>query len=314
MKTNPAKTRADICLSDEAIDQLVRLHSGRATDADRLAWQEWRGRSDAHETAALEAETIWHGIGLASSGLRQRGSKSAVTRRAVIGGGIAVLGGGVLLRSNVPPSLFADHVTNVGEQRNVRLDDGSSILMNADTAISVNYSQPMRQMTLHRGQAKFTVSHDPARPFIVEASDGYARALGTVFDVDIRSSEVVVTTLEGSVEVNTTASPTGSERVEAGYSIRYDDSGHLAAAQMVDTETETAWQRGKLIFNRRPLGDVALELQRYRQGKIIITNSSLRSLEVSGVFDITDPDAVLDTLQETLSVSVIRMPFVTIVR
>jgi transmembrane sensor len=35
---------------------------------------------------------------------------------------------------------------------------------------------------------------------------------------------------------------------------------------------------------------------------------------VSGVFDITDPDAVLDTLQETLSVSVIRMPFVTIVR
>lgn len=83
---------------------------------------------------------------------------------------------------------------------------------------------------------------------------------------------------------------------------------------MVNLEAETAWQRGKLRFDRRPLNDVAFELQRYKREKIIIANASLRSLEVSGVFDISDPEAVLKTIEESLAVQVIRLPFVTIIR
>lgn len=77
---------------------------------------------------------------------------------------------------------------------------------------------------------------------------------------------------------------------------------------------ETAWRRGKLIFNRRPLGDVVAEIKRYRSGQIVIASAGLRALEVTGVFELADPEAILRTIEETLPVHVTRLPFVTVIR
>ncbi len=315
MDGNPKNSNASITLSDEAIDWLVRLRSGHATEADQQAWLEWRCRSDEHENAALEAETIWHGVGFAGNDYRKRDRTRRITRRVVIGGSLAALGAGAAFRADLlSPMLFSDHATSVGERRNVVLNDGSSVLMNSDTAFSVDYSQTTRQLTLYRGQATFRVFHDPARPFVVNAASGRAQAIGTTFDVDIRQGQVIVTTLEGLVQVTTDANGLRGLRVEGGHQARYSADGQLFPLQMVDLEAETAWQRGKLRFDRRPLNDVAFELQRYKREKIIIANASLRSLEVSGVFDISDPEAVLKTIEESLAVQVIRLPFVTIIR
>jgi transmembrane sensor len=315
MDSNSRKNNASITLSDEAIDWLVRLQSGHASEADRQAWLEWRCRSDEHENAALEAETIWHSVGFAGDDYRKRDRTRRISRRVMIGGGLAVLGAGIAFRTDLlSPLLFSDHTTSVGERRDVALNDGSTVLMNSDTALSVDYSSTIRQLTLYRGQATFRVFHDPARPFVVKAANGRAQAIGTKFDVDIRRELVIVTTLEGLVQVTTSANGSRGVNVDSGHQARYSADGRLLPLQVVDLEAETAWQRGKLRFDRRPLGDVTFELQRYRREKIIIANSSLQSLEVSGVFDTSDPEAVLQTIEDSLAVQVVRLPFVTIIR
>ena len=58
-----APAAADVSKSDEAIEWLVRLSSGRASPRDRLAFLPWRERSAEHEAAAREAEAILRGVG-----------------------------------------------------------------------------------------------------------------------------------------------------------------------------------------------------------------------------------------------------------
>ncbi|MGH8534414.1 MAG: FecR family protein [Gammaproteobacteria bacterium] len=78
---------------------------------------------------------------------------------------------------------LSDYHTATGEQTLVRLADGSTALLNTDTALSLGGDLETRRLRLHHGQALFTVAPDPARPFEVEAAGGRIRALGTVFEV-----------------------------------------------------------------------------------------------------------------------------------
>lgn len=315
MASDDKQADADFTLSDEAIDWLVTLNSGRATETDQAAFEEWRRRSPEHELAAREAEAIWYGIGVVGDQARDEKRKTRrtkVTRRAVLGvAGVVLLG--VTAERFVGPRLFADYTTGVGEQRTIVLSDGSSIFLNAATALSVDLTEERRWLTLHEGQATFTVAHDADRPFIVQARNGRTQAIGTVFDVDIRPEEVVVTVLEGIVAITTDAAPNETAMAGADQRVRYA-SGAPSRAEQVDGDLETAWRRGKLIFERRPLGDVVAEIRRYRGGQIMVASDRLSSLEVTGVFDLSDPDAILRTIEETLPVRVTRLPLVTIIR
>ncbi|MEW5422351.1 FecR domain-containing protein [Amorphus sp. 3PC139-8] len=308
----------DVTLSDEAIEWLVRLHSGHATADDESAFAEWRAQSAGHDRAAREAEALWHGIGLVGDEAREterKAERAKVTRRVVLGGGALVVAGVAIYRSGViPPSAFADYATGIGEQRTVALSDGSTVRLNAGSALSLDFAADRRWLRLLQGQATFTVAPDARRPFVVDADGGQSRAIGTVFDVDIRSDHVVVTVVEGIVSVSTRADPLDPVMASAGYSVQYAAGLAPSRPEAVDAEVATAWRRGKLIFNRRRLGDVVAELERYRGGRILVVGDRLRALEVTGVFDLDDPEAVLSTIEATLPVHVVRLPLVTIIR
>ncbi|WP_371348163.1 FecR domain-containing protein [Ancylobacter sp. IITR112] len=316
MRKRNGQPDADTALSDEAIEWIVRLHSGHAAPADRAAFGRWRSLSPAHERAALEAESIWQGVGAPEAGLRETAQRRLrVTRRTVIGG-LAAIGGGIALERSgaIPPRLFADHWTGTGEQRTVTLPDGSSVALNAATALSVDYDTDQRRLILYQGQAVFSVAPAPDRPFLVEAEGGTTRALGTVFDVDIRTRAVVVSVVEGTVSVSSGGPGQDSVAVGADQRVSYAPGTGVGSIEPADGEAATAWRRGKLIFNHRPLGDVVAEIERHRSGVIVIADPALRGLAVTGVFDLRDPDAILGTIEETLPVRITRLPLVTILR
>ncbi len=319
MVSDRKKFDVDIGLSDAAIDWVVRLSSGHATPEDRAQFDLWRQQSEEHELAALEAESLWHGIGATGNRMRKVERNTKLTRRVMLGLAVAGATGVAFQRVGIiKPQLYADYATGKAEQRTVRLDDGSTVIMNGKTAFSSKMSEHERRLYLYQGQALFQVAKDASRPFIVEAAGGETQALGTAFDIDISSQKVVVTVTEGIVRVssgggvNTTDG--GSIRVAANQRVSYQSHDKPSLPEDVDAEIETAWRRGKLIFNAKPLSEVVDAVSRNRSGKIIIANSQLSSLEVTGVFDLAQPETVLETIEKTLPVSVTRMPFVTILR
>ncbi|WP_207481927.1 FecR family protein [Arenibaculum pallidiluteum] len=321
-------------LRDEAIDWIARLRSGRATPADHAAFAAWRRTSTAHEAAAREAETLWLDLGntpSAAAFARRRGALHAggdaesrhrdpanhrrPGRRTLLVGAIAasVLVAVMAPVASWPPAgLYSDYATSVGERRRIQLPDGSIAFLNTATALSVSYSDATRRVVLHAGEALFEVTRDPGRPFIVAAAGGEAQALGTAFAVRDDGGSADVLVREGSVMVR--GADGSSARLEAGQHATLGPDRNLVGPVPIDTAAATAWTRGKLIFNRRALGEVMAELERYQTGRIIVIADRLRQVEVTGVFDLDDPAGLLRVLERTLGVEVVRLPFVTLIR
>jgi transmembrane sensor len=305
-------------LSDEAIDWLVRLGSGRATPTDRLAFLRWRQRSAAREAAAVEAEMLLRAVADTRQADQLRRHGESLTHRRPVGRRVLFAGAAaasvavvtVGLTSLGPLSaLYADHATGVGGRKRVDLADGSFVVLNTATAVSVDDSGKERRVVLHDGEALFDVTKDPRRPFIVTAGDMEVRAVGTAFVV--RLKEVMVS--EGTVDVTIGSRP--PIRVVAGQRLGVGvGEGDRFKLSMIDIDAATAWQRGKLIFNRRPLESVVAELQRYRAGRIVVLGDRLKALEVTGVFDLDDTDRILRTIEETTKAQVVNMPLLTIIR
>lgn len=344
--TPSSRDRSDSGLSDEAIERLVHLRSGRATEADRAAFAAWRRQSPAHDAAAREAESLWHDLAETPTAAahseawaRQETDgppggfphgpseryRARLARRAVLTGGLAASAAAIVVGSGAigPVSgVFADYATRVGARREVALPDGSTAVLNSATALSLAYSPEERRLVLHAGEALFDVAADAARPFVVTAASGEIRALGTVFSVRHESDAIRVMVSEGTVEVRSEGGRGDPRQVAARQQTTFDargfDAQGVAAPTSLDVAAATAWVRGKLIFNKRPLAEVVAELERHQAGRIVILDKKLESLEVSGVFDLGDPDdgpsAALGTLERILRVRVVRLPLLTLIR
>lgn len=150
---------------------------------------------------------------------------------------------------------------------------------------------------------------DRSRPFVVASAGGEAHAIGTVFSVRRRGeiNDLVVT--DGVVEVHGGPQVV---RLTAGQQMAYG-AGFQSLVRAVDGVALTAWSRGKLIFNHRPLAEVAAELERYQLGKVVVRNERLKRLAVTGVFELDDTKALLRAISATLNVPIMRLPFLTII-
>ncbi|GLQ10677.1 sensor [Devosia yakushimensis] len=275
-RQSEGSANSERALSDEAIDWIVKLQSGHATADDARAFRDWRGRSLAHEAAAQKAEAIWYGVGVAGEPAQQAERRKRVTRRAVLGGGAALVAGAAVMSSGVFRSFLADYATGSGEQRTITLADGSTVQLNASSAFSVELKPERRTITLHEGQATFAVAADAERPFIVRAAGGEARVLGTQFDVDIRDGKVFVTVIEGRVAVADTRQ--GQAELGANEQAIYGAAAPLSTLA-VNAEQVTAWRRGRLVFENRRLDSVIAEIARQGSGTVLILNPEIAALE-----------------------------------
>ena len=187
-----------------------------------------------------------------------------------------------------------------GAQLVQRLPDGSEFQLDTDSAVTVRYSGHERLVDLDRGQALFQVMHDGTRPFRVMAGHTATIALGTRFNVYRKVDSTIVTVAEGRVAVvsrvgnrpmSAEALSSDARRVEAGYQLRIDAGGRSAQPIAVDLLETLGWVRHKIVFERRPLGEVADEFNRYGRVRLEIDDAALRALPVSGVFDINDAES-----------------------
>jgi transmembrane sensor len=203
----------------------------------------------------------------------------------------------------VAAGFFADHSTAVGERRKLTLEDGSTVELAGSSSLSVDFSAEARRVVLHDGEAFFDVVRDGTRPFVVQAADGSSQALGTSFDVKRQGTEVTVAVVEHAVAVSSAGNRVV---VEQGQQIRYG-TRRLGKVGEADLARVEAWRRDRLIFHETPLGEVIADLERYRGGRIVMTDARLRDIPVTAVFDARQADAALDTIASSLAIRLRRV-------
>lgn len=124
----------------------------------------------------------------------------------------------VLLTTGTGWLLYAQrgvYLTDIGEQRTLALEDGSSVELNARTKIRVAYDERTRTIELLQGQALFKVAKDPQRPFIVDSAGTKIRAVGTQFDVYQKTLGTQVTVVEGRVALRTPSERGGDDAAQS---------------------------------------------------------------------------------------------------
>jgi len=134
-----------------------------------------------------------------------------------------------------------------------------------------------RRMYLDRGRAFFKVAHDRSRPFVVTAAGRTVTALGTEFDVRVGPGEFEVTLVQGKVRVEQPRlflPPAHTAELKAGYRIEARNDRDWVV-KPADVARDTGWVQGRLTFVDQPLAEVAAEMNRYSDNKIVMTAAAV---------------------------------------
>ncbi|TQV73471.1 DUF4880 domain-containing protein [Exilibacterium tricleocarpae] len=307
-------------IRQEAAAWYAKLKSPRCDRAARRAFKQWLAQSPLHELAYEQCRALWDISGhlgadgdirreltaaqatAADTGRRRAAAARYLQVAAVV---VVLVAGGWFVTDNRSVDIYG---TGVGEHRLVRLDDGSTALLNTDTVIAVNYSRAARRLELRRGEAFFAVAADPQRPFEVAAAGSVVRALGTEFNVLLRARAVSVTVAEGVVELEGRRGPDGVPRtqIERGEAATYHDDGVTPAIEPAELERITAWRNSKIYFKSSRLADAVLEYNRYTRTPIEILDKDLEDHLISGIFQVGDLTAFVFSLEQLLDVRVVR--------
>ena len=219
-------------------------------------------------------------------------------------------------------------VTTAYEQR--ILEDGSVIDLNAGSRLVVNFSLEERRVSILRGEAQFTVTKNPSRPFVVRAAGVDVRAVGTAFNVRLDAESVEVLVTEGKVQLD--HAPESMAALANGEASRAEGAAESApekrqelpaliagqravvpmavgapAARVLAASVEAmgralAWQPRLLDFSSTPFVEVVAEFNRRNRTPLIIGDEALKPIPIVASFRSDNIEGFVRLLEVTVKV------------
>ena len=319
-KVVPLRTISAI--DNEASIWLVRLDGGNLSDESRKELKRWLSADPRHSAALKAMTSIWDDMDEVLVTNNNESTLNNVTLWPIlkpifepflVAASICFVA--IFIWFAMPVDVQKNtYSTAVGQQFDATFDDGSVIHLNTNSIIETEFTDDKRIVKLIKGEALFEVAHDPNRPFIVYAGDRLVQAIGTKFVVHLESENIQVTVTDGKVKMskvplnksltdinvldNTTIEKDDvyivkGEKVTVGS----DHSPKISIIQPENMQRELSWLDGKLIFVNEELFDVIEEINRYLDVKIVLKDPSLHRIPISGRFDLTDSEALIEAIE-----------------
>ena len=283
----------------EAVEWLLRLQAAPEEPAVREEFDEWLASGESRRRAWRSVQRAWALSGdLPAPPEDRRPSVPVPPRVPGIGWRILGLGLAAIAAIHFGPIIalqwMADYTTSIGELREVTLEDGSVVHLDAGSAIAVHYGTERREVSLLAGRAFFEVVAGTARPFVVRTDDATVSVTGTSFDVRTDDDGLSVAVLSGTIEVGGGAGSEPARRLTGGESLTIDRRSRKIEQARIPPQDVASWREGRLVVDGASLAEVVEELGRHYRGYIIIRDPDLAARCVTGVFDLRRP---LDALQ-----------------
>ncbi|UEM18551.1 FecR domain-containing protein [Skermanella mucosa] len=304
-------------VTDAALSWFVALQDGTADPETLAAYREWR-RSDPRHGAAfdlvaevgampeLRAATV---AGARASGPRPRPPANMPHRlrwMSLAAASVFLLAGLPLL----PAAMLrwnADYLTEAGDRRELSLPDGSTMVLDAASAVALDFGDGRRNVRLLRGEAFFDVVPDRARPFRVAAGFSTVEVTGTAFAVQSNGAEDEIFLEEGRITVGRLDDAGPALTLAPGERVTATAQG-LSAAVRVRPDVALAWREGRYVFHEQPFGKVIDNLRRYYAGTILVLDHGIDGELVSGSYRLDDPVGALRSLAGIAGASVTVLP------
>ena len=203
------------------------------------------------------------------------------------------------------PAPAIHFTTTVAGYERARLDDGSTLELNASSAARVQFTAAERRVELESGEAHFAVAHDTARPFIVSAGPIAVRAVGTAFNVRYTAGgDIEVTVTEGKVRVGQSGPASSAAEsaplVSTGQRIVLPHHAPPPTVEQVDPATlraALAWQSRLADFAEAPLADVIARFNARSRIQLFLADETLADRRIGGTFALDEAEAFVRLLE-----------------
>jgi len=303
-------------------DVILRHLCGEATDGDLRTLEEWRAASPENEVQFRRLQALWQALGsvrdrhppaarpdidaLIGEAERRRAGPRPIRFRMPayrsLWAGYALAAAAMLILLFIGTRVWqmlphtraalevAESWTEPSGVMALTLSDGSFVRAMPGTKLDFTAAKGRRLVDLY-GRAFFAVA--PGKdPFVVWTEGGEATAVGTRFEVRTDNADTRVVVVDGEVEFLS-----GGERVtlRAG-DVAATQPGGLKVGSTGSVEGLWAmldWPDALLAFQNTPLAEVADQLKQQFDTQVLLGDSSVGAIRVTGSFrDSTLKDVV----------------------
>ncbi|CAM3749797.1 Protein FecR [Pseudomonas reidholzensis] len=291
----------------EAIEWHARKASGSFDATAQQQLQAWLEADGSHREAWLSLQQHLHRTfaplahkQATTHALRSVEHSRRRLLRGALGLGALAVGGQLLTLPGGPlhTRWGADLRTTTAQRRTFRLDDGSRLLLNAESAVDMTFGSQQRRVQLLRGAVLAEVHREPQRLFVLSCPWGEAWLEGGTCLMARQGNQAQLWALHGELELRT---PQHRQTLAAGQGLAFDGNAWQAIAPR--HTNERSWTQGLLEVHDQTLGDVIDHLRPYHHGVLRVSPRAAQ-LRISGVFSLDDSLAALAALKDVLPLRV----------
>jgi transmembrane sensor len=320
-----------VSITEQANQWYSRIERGLSS-SEKSELVAWCNQNEAHHRALLNLENLWTDLSILNelNGLfpidsAKKKSKTFLYTSLFFMFICFLLVSGHIFNAD-PKSIYNDFKayannevnqrfeTRIGEQNSIKLPDGSSVTLNTNTILDINFTETHRKLTLVKGEAKFDVTKDLERPFTVITGNSSFTALGTIFnvqkenekDIELLVTEGRVLISDADTEITQLIDQISQPNVHTiedlilgqGEKTNIRNNVHFPIQILSEEQQkqDLAWQKGILIFDGEPLKSALNEVSRYTGANFTIIDDELSKLKVSGYFKTNDVEGLLQSL------------------
>jgi len=228
-------------------------------------------------------------------------------------------------------------VVPLGSSARFSLSDGTSIILNAGSRLTYDNCFGIKDRIVSlEGEAFFNVARESDKPFIVRTSHINIKALGTAFNVKAYSSDKTIETtlVEGSVKIEGISVEGSSEvtvlkpnqkltfykedlTIVNETVVKEDKQGKnieprqvqkpasipRVITENVNVEPVISWKENKWIFEKQSLEQIAIELERKFNVRIVFESERLKYYRFTGIILAEPIEQVLEVMSLTAPIN-----------
>ena len=164
----------------------------------------------------------------------------------------------------------------------VHLPDGTTVTLQAGAKLKYRKEFLQREVEL-TGQAFFDVAHDPGRPFKVHTGKVITTVLGTAFNIDAASAELVtVTVTRGKVSVGDDAHTYGT--IQPNEQIAVNTITNEFVKSQVDSQTAVQWKKDYFILDHVSIEEAVALIEERFNVVVSVENREMLPCVISAYF------------------------------
>ncbi|QHT65198.1 FecR family protein [Rhodocytophaga rosea] len=203
------------------------------------------------------------------------------------------------------------HRTPYSQIKNITLPDGSQVVLNANSSLQYSSDwtdQKDREVQL-TGEAFFDVVKKPGMAnarFVVHTNGLMVVVLGTQFNVNNRRNKVEVVLQEGKVSLSKSGEIQTPVLMAPGDFIEYTQGTNQMHRKKVNPLLYSSWKEDEMIFEAKPLIEIAQILEDTKGIRVVFENDSLKKLSFTGTLPHQDMDNFFLVLSKSFGIEVIK--------